>query len=65
MCIAWTLSFGCAMCILCVSSMLIKLKSIDACSGDLQPAFAESSHFKHNKHTLNTQERSIPLKVIS
>ena len=41
-----------------------KLKIIDACNGDLKLRFAESIHLKHSMQTLNTQERSIPLKII-
>ena len=41
-----------------------KIKIIDACNGDLKLRFAESIHLKHSKQTLNTQERSIPLKII-
>ena len=41
-----------------------KHKILDACTGDLQLRFAESTHLKHSKQTLNTQERSIPLKII-
>ena len=40
-----------------------KIKIIDACNGDLKLRFAESIHLKHSKQTLNTQERSIPLKI--
>ena len=40
------------------------IKVIDACNGDLKLRFAESIHLKHSKQTLNTQERSIPLKII-
>ena len=41
-----------------------KIKIIDACNGELKLRFAESVHLKHSKQTLNTQERSIPLKII-
>ena len=41
-----------------------KIKIIDACSGELKLRFAESIHLKHSKQTINTQERSIPLKII-
>ena len=40
------------------------IKILDACTGDLKLRFAESIHLKHSKQTLNTQERSIPLKII-
>ena len=40
------------------------IKIIDACTGDLKLRFAESIQLKHSKQTLNTQERSIPLKII-
>ena len=40
------------------------IKILDACTGDLKLRFDESIHLKHNKQTLNTQERSIPLKII-
>ena len=39
-----------------------KIKVLDTCRGDLQLRYAESIHLKHSKQTLNTQERSIPLK---
>ena len=40
------------------------IKIIDACTGDLKLRFAESIQLKHSKQTLNTQEQSIPLKII-
>ena len=40
------------------------IKFIDACTGDLKLRIAESIQLKHSKQTLNTQERSIPLKII-
>ena len=38
--------------------------NIKICEGDLKLGFAESIHLNHSKETLNTQERSIPLKII-
>ena len=40
------------------------IKILDSCTGDLRLRYAESIHLKHSKQTLNTQERSIPLKIV-
>ena len=40
------------------------IKILDACSNELHLRYAESIHLKFSKQTLDTQERSIPLRII-
>ena len=41
-----------------------EIKILDAASNDYRLRFVESILLKYEKQTLNTQERSIPLKIV-